>query len=98
MIKLLVFSLLLPFSLLHADHHGEKKEAPAEKWIPLFNGKDLEGWTPKFSGSDLGLNYKDTFQVKEGLLTINYSQWEKFAGEFARMSTLRLSRPQSALS
>ncbi|MGJ8697631.1 MAG: 3-keto-disaccharide hydrolase [Verrucomicrobiaceae bacterium] len=88
MIKTLALSLLLPFSFLHADHHGEKKETPAaqeEKWIPLFNGKDLTGWTPKFSGSDLGVNYKDTFLVKDGLLTIDYSNWEKFAGEFGHL-------------
>lgn len=65
-----------------------KPEAKAEKketWIPLFNGKDLTGWTPKFSGSNLGVNYKDTFQVNDGLLTIDYSKWEKFSGEFGHL-------------
>jgi hypothetical protein len=23
--------------------------AHADNWIPLFNGKDLDGWTPKFA-------------------------------------------------
>ena len=65
-----------------------KPEAKAEKketWIPLFNGKDLTGWTPKFSGSNLGVNYKDTFQVNDGLLTIDYSKWEMFSGEFGHL-------------
>lgn len=83
MLKATVLSLLLPFSLLHADHHSEKKAE--EKWTPLFNGLNLDGWTPKFSGSDLGINYKDTFQVKDGLLVIDYSKWDKFNGEFGHL-------------
>ena len=32
--------------------------APAQnqKWVQLFNGKNLDGWIPKFSGFDLGVN------------------------------------------
>ncbi len=30
--------------------------APAQKqkWVQLFNGKNLDGWVSKFSGFDLG--------------------------------------------
>jgi hypothetical protein len=65
-----------------AENKQEKKE---ETWIALFNGKNLEGWTPKFSGSDLGQNYKETFQVQDGLLCVDYSNWEKFNGEFGHL-------------
>ena len=39
--------------------------APAQnqKWVPLFNGKNLDGWVPKFTGFDLGVNYNDTFST-----------------------------------
>lgn len=83
MLKATLLSVLLPLTLLHADHHGQKKAE--EKWTPLFNGKNLDGWTPKFSGSDLGVNYKDTFQVKDGLLIVDYSKWDKFNGEFGHL-------------
>ncbi|MGC6427020.1 MAG: 3-keto-disaccharide hydrolase [Akkermansiaceae bacterium] len=82
MFKAITLSLLTTLTL-HADHHAEKKAS--EKWIPLFNGENLDGWTPKFSGSDLGVNYKDTFKVENKLLTIDYSQWEEFSGEFGHL-------------
>ena len=83
MLRSLILPALASLSLLHADHHGEKEAA--EKWTPLFNGENLDGWTPKFAGSDLGVNYKDTFKVEDKLLTIDYSKWDKFNGEFGHL-------------
>ena len=51
-----------------------------EEWFPIFNGKDLTNWIPKFSGQDVGENYRSTFQVQDGLLTINYDNWSSFNG------------------
>jgi hypothetical protein len=65
-----------------AAKQGSSTEA---RWISLFNGKDLTGWTPKFAGSDLGVNYKDTFRVQDGLLTVAYDRYEKFNGEFGHL-------------
>jgi hypothetical protein len=65
-----------------ATKQGGATEA---RWISLFNGKDLKGWTPKFAGSELGVNYKDTFRVQDGLLTVAYDQYEKFDGEFGHL-------------
>jgi len=56
-----------------------------EKWIPLFNGKDLAGWTPKFKGHDLGENYKNTFRVEDGLLTVSYEEYESFGNAFGHL-------------
>ncbi len=64
---------------------AEQKNTTEAKWISLFNGKDLKGWTPKFTGSDLGVNYRDTFRVVDGLLTVSYDQWDKFNGEFGHL-------------
>ncbi len=55
------------------------------QWISLFNGKNLNGWTPKFSGHELGDNYKDTFQVENGILRVDYSQYENFDGKFGHL-------------
>jgi hypothetical protein len=49
-----------------------------EKWQQLFNGKNLNGWTVKIKGHPLAENYKNTFRVKDGLLQVNYSEYEKF--------------------
>ncbi len=46
-----------------------KKE---EKWVQLFNGKNLDGWIPKIRGYDVGENYGNTFRVEDGLLKVRY--------------------------
>ena len=55
------------------------------EWIQLFNGKDLDGWTPKFVGKEAGVNYKNTFRVEDGLLTVSYDNWSNFDGEFGHL-------------
>ena len=60
-------------------------EQPEGKWSPLFNGKDLAGWTPKIKGCDLGENYKNTFRVVDGLLTVSYEAYEKFDNRFGHL-------------
>ncbi len=61
------------------------QEDEKEKWISLFNGKDLKGWTPKFAGSKLGENYKNTFRVEDGVLKVAYDQYEQFNSEFGHL-------------
>lgn len=55
------------------------------RWISLFNGKDLTGWTPKFAGHELGVNYKNTFRVEDGVLKVSYDQYEKFDNKFGHI-------------
>jgi len=64
---------------------AEQGGATEAKWISQFNGKDLTGWTPKFAGSELGVNYKDTFRVQDGLLTVSYDHYDKFNNEFGHL-------------
>ena len=46
----------------------------AEKWKPIFNGRNLDGWVPKINHHPLGENWRDTFQAKDGVLKVDYSQ------------------------
>ena len=55
------------------------------EWMPIFDGKSLDGWTPKFAGYDLGVNYKNTFRVQDGYLTTNYDQYDAFNFEFGHL-------------
>lgn len=57
----------------------------SEKWIPLFNGKNLDGWTVKIRGYESGVNYGDTFRVEDGLLTVNYDQYDAFDEKFGHI-------------
>lgn len=62
-------------------------EQPQEQgeWIPLFNGKDLDGWIPKITGYDLGDNFGDTFRVEDGILKVCYDQYDRFDGRFGHL-------------
>lgn len=73
--------LFMGFSLFNELSVPESQE----KWIPLFNGKNLDGWTPKFAGIELGVNYKNTFRVENGLLKISYGNYEEFNGRFGHL-------------
>lgn len=82
-----VFALFLSCSVLlscGSERTKEHEQGP-DRWISLFNGKNLEGWTPKFTGHEFGENYKNTFRVEEGLLKVSYDQHEKFGGEFGHL-------------
>ncbi|MCB0826318.1 MAG: DUF1080 domain-containing protein [Armatimonadetes bacterium] len=42
---------------------------------PIFDGKTLAGWTPKIAGYPLGENFGNTFQVKNGVIMVNYDAY-----------------------
>lgn len=55
------------------------------QWVSLFNGKDLTGWTPKIKGYELGDNYKNTFRVEDGLMTVSYDDYDSFDRKFGHI-------------
>jgi Domain of Unknown Function (DUF1080) len=59
--------------------------ARAENWMPLFNGKDLDGWTPKFAEMKTGENHHNIFRVEDGMLKVSYADSEKFDGRFGHL-------------
>ena len=54
-------------------------------WVPLFNGKDLDGWTPKIKGFALGDNHNDTFRVENGVLKASYDKYTEFDAKFGHL-------------
>lgn len=56
-----------------------------DKWVQLFNGKDLEGWTPKIAGHKAGENFRNTFRVEDGILKVSYAEYDSFRGEFGHL-------------
>jgi len=54
-------------------------------WVPLFNGKDLEGWTPKIKGYPLGENHSNTFRVEDGVIKVSYDQYKAFDDTFGHL-------------
>lgn len=55
------------------------------KWIPMFNGKNLDGWTPKIRYHKAGVNHANTFRVEDGLLTVRYDGYDKFDATFGHL-------------
>ena len=77
-----LFAILVAMFILAGCGGQKPKES---EWIQLFNGKDLEGWTPKVRGVELGVNYKNTFRVEDGLLKVRYDEYEDFDNRFAHL-------------
>ena len=80
----LIVSLRCLFALVIAAQSLSIASA-AEEWVPLFNGKDLEGWTPKIRYVAAGENYGNTFRVEDGLLKVRYDQYDKFDERFGHL-------------
>lgn len=77
--SLLLF--LVPFLLMSFSGSTLKKE----KWVKLFNGKNLKGWTMKISGYPLGENYVNTFRVEDGILSVRYDHYGNFDNTFGAL-------------
>jgi hypothetical protein len=79
--RLIITAILLPCLLL-VTGADKKKE---EKWVSLFNGKNLDGWTVKIKGYEAGENFGDTFRVEDGVMKVGYAKYENFEGKFGHI-------------
>jgi len=75
-----VFFILVISAIVSFTPKNEKV-----KWIPLFNGKDLNGWTMKMAGHPLGENFGNTFRVENGILSVRYDQYKSFENTFGAL-------------
>jgi len=64
---------------------AEKEVASKEEWVSLFNKKDLSGWDIKIAGFDLNDNAYNTFYVKDSMIVVDYSKYEKFTQQFGHL-------------
>jgi hypothetical protein len=76
---------ILPLFLLLLGCKSTTKQTEEETWIQLFNGRDLNDWDIKFAGYPLNENLNNTFRVEEGMLTVNYDEWDSIDGEFGHI-------------
>jgi hypothetical protein len=81
----LSISLALCMGIASMVAAEEKADNGKNGWIPLFNGKNLEGWKIKIAGHELNDNYKNTFRVENGILKMCYDQYDRFNGEFGHL-------------
>jgi hypothetical protein len=73
------------FALLLLATVSAGRGQTAGHWMPLFNGKNLDGWTVKITGHEAGENFGDTFRVEDGLLKVGFEQYDTFDGRFGHL-------------
>lgn len=71
--------------VLFACTGSETKKDPEAKWLPLFNGKDLEGWSVKIRGQDYNQDRDSIFRVQEGKLVVGYPPGYSFNDQFGHI-------------
>ncbi|TVZ57910.1 uncharacterized protein DUF1080 [Flavobacteriaceae bacterium MAR_2010_105] len=84
--KLIVSAVILTLFLGCKTSEKETKEnVDSEEWIALFNGKDLNDWDIKIASHEVGDNYKNTFQVQDSMIRVNYDAYETFDNAFGHL-------------
>lgn len=63
---------------------NDMKENEA-KWIQLFNEENLDGWVVKIKGHPVGENYNNTFKVVNGVLQVNYDEYDTFGTSYGHI-------------
>lgn len=56
-----------------------------EEWQSIFNGEDLTDWTPKIHHHEVGENFAQTFRVIDGLLQVNYDEYQEFDERYGHL-------------
>jgi hypothetical protein len=79
------FCKYLTFFLLLSCSAFAQKSADKEEWQSLFNGKDLKGWDIKIAGFKVNDNHKNTFLVEDGMIRVNYKEYDKFTTEYGHI-------------
>ncbi len=78
--------ILLPITLICITYsYIIAASAEEGEWVSIFNGKNLDGWTIKFSGQDVGVNFRDTFQVEDGMMRVIYDKYVTFDDAYAHI-------------
>ncbi len=86
LVSVLTLFLLLGCSATEETASVTPPTDPDEKeWIQLFNGRDLDNWIVKINGYEVGENFGDTFRVEDGMLKVNYDQYDEFGQRFGHM-------------
>lgn len=75
---------IVPFIVLFLAQVFQS-QAQGKRWVSLFNGENLDGWTTKIKGHQAGVNYKNTFRVNDGVLSVNYDEYDQFNNHFGHI-------------
>ena len=59
--------------------------AANDRWISLFNGKNIENWFVKIHHHETGVNFGDTFRAEDGIIKVRYDQYGNFNAQFGHL-------------
>jgi hypothetical protein len=85
-----LFGVLLIFSTCGRKMAASKGK---DRWIQLFNGKDMNDWVIKIKGKPLNDNYQNTFRVEDGMMKVRYDGYTDFNRQYGH---IYYKRPFSA--
>lgn len=54
---------------------SEQTSVPADEWVQLFNGENLDDWEVKIKGHPLHENFGNTFRVEDEKLVVSYDEY-----------------------
>lgn len=85
--KALILFFITGSFLIHACHTNKipASQKTAQKWVSLFNGKNLDHWTLKIVGFKAGENFGNTFRVADGILSTRYNEYDSFNNRFGAL-------------
>lgn len=63
-------------SFLLCQGYAYSQEQSGDGWQQLFNGVDLAGWITKIHHYDTGVNYGNTFRVRDSIIEVRYDEYE----------------------
>jgi hypothetical protein len=82
----IIFAWAAILALVSCVSKNSKQEKSGHSdWQSLFNGKNLEGWVVKINHHELGVNYANTFRVKNGNILVNYDDYQVFNERFGHL-------------
>lgn len=75
--RLVLVTLFISILVSCKQKKQEDKEVNTseKKWKNLLTRNDLNDWIVKIKGHEVGDNYKNTFIVEDGVIKVNYSEY-----------------------
>ena len=80
-----ILIVILVSSCKNRNANFDDSKRISENWMQIFNNEDLSNWKVKIKGYPLDENFGKTFRVEEGLLKVEYEDYEKFDDRFGHL-------------
>lgn len=77
--------LLLAVAAIIISCGSKDQNSQSGEWRTLFNGKNLDDWIVKIHHHEVGDNYAGTFRVKDGIIQVNYDDYDEFNERYGHL-------------